>query len=132
MTSYSLNLPIELKQKAEKWATQQGIPLEEFILEAITEKLNSLSQPINDPTFPHITYRRSVSGQFVPILRGTNLRVQTLVIATQQWGLSSNQIATEYDLSEAEVNEALAFYNVHHAEIDEAIAAEQALETAHV
>ncbi|MBE9129956.1 MULTISPECIES: DUF433 domain-containing protein [unclassified Coleofasciculus] len=132
MTSYSLNLPNELKQEAENWASQQGIPLEAFMLDAIAEKVKSLNQQLNDPSFPHITYRRGASGQLVPILRGTNLRVQTVVIAAQQWSLSPSQIAAEYDLNEAQVNDALAFYNVHRSEIDDAIAAEQALEAAHV
>jgi uncharacterized protein (DUF433 family) len=132
MTSYSLNLPNELKQEAEKWASQQGIPLEEFILEAVAEKVNSLSQQLKDPAFPDITYRRGSSGQPVPILHGTNLRVQTVVVAANQWGLSPDQIATEYDLSEAQVNDALAFYNAHRGQINDAIAAEQALEAANV
>lgn len=132
MTSYSLNLPEELKQEAENWASQQGIPLEAFILDAVAEKVKSLNQQLNDPAFPHITYRRSANHQLVPVLRGTNLRVQTIVIVAQKWGLSSDRIVTEYDLNEEQVDEALAFYNAHRAEIDDAIAAEQALEAAHV
>lgn len=131
MTSYSLNLPEELKQEAENWASQQGIPLEAFILDAVAEKVKSLNQQLNDPTFSHITYRRGANRQLVPVLRGTKLRVQTVVIAAQKWGLSSDRIAVEYDLNEEQVNEALAFYNAHRAEIDDAIAAEQALEAAH-
>ncbi|MEQ8998830.1 MAG: DUF433 domain-containing protein [Coleofasciculus sp. B1-GNL1-01] len=65
-------------------------------------------------------------------MRGTNLRVQTVVIAAQQWGLSSNQIAAEYDLNAEQIDEALAFYHAHREEIDHAIAAEQAIEAAHV
>lgn len=132
MASYSLNLPNKLKQEAEKWASQQGMPLEEFILEAVAEKVNSLSHQVNDPLFPDITYHRGASGQSVPILGGTNLRVQTIIVALQQWGLSLAQVADEYDLSEVQVNSALAFYNAHRSEIDNAITAEQALETAHV
>ncbi|MEH2235009.1 DUF433 domain-containing protein [Nostoc sp.] len=52
-------------------------------------------------------------------------------MASQQWGLSAGQIAAEYDLSEAQVNAALAFYAAHQQEIDEAIASEVALESAH-
>jgi uncharacterized protein (DUF433 family) len=132
MTSYSLNLPNELKQKAENLASQQGIPLEAFILDAIAEKVNSLTGQRNVPTFAHVTYRTSASGQLIPILRGANLRVQTVVIAAQQWGLSSNQIAAEYDLNVEQIDEALAFYHAHREEIDHAIAAEQAIEAAHV
>ena len=47
-------------------------------------------------------------------------------------GFSPNQIATEYDLSEAQVNDVLAFYAVHSPEIDASIAAEQIIEAAHV
>jgi uncharacterized protein (DUF433 family) len=132
MTSYSLNLPNELKQEAEQLASQQGISLEEFILGAVAEKVNSLSQQLDEPAFPHITYRRGASGQLMATLRGTNLRVQTIVIAAQKWGLSVQQIADEYDLSEVQVNDALAFYNTHRSQIDGAIAAEQGLEAANV
>jgi uncharacterized protein (DUF433 family) len=62
----------------------------------------------------------------MPIVCGTNLRVQTVVIADQKWGLPPQQIAAEYDLSEVQVNDALAFYNAHHSQIDDAIAAELA------
>ncbi|MHC5719824.1 MAG: DUF433 domain-containing protein, partial [Nostoc sp.] len=90
------------------------------------------------PVFPKLTYRRGASGLAVPILHGTGLRVQTLAMSTtgyayasQQWGLSTEQIAAEYDLSEAQVNAALAFYAVHQQEIDQAIASEVALESAY-
>lgn len=86
----------------------------------------------DDRTFPEITYVRGASGELIPVLRGTRLRVQTVVIAGQKWALSSKEIATEYDISEAQVNEALAFYGVHHQEIDASIAAEQIIEAANV
>ena len=62
------------------------------------------------------------------MLRGTGVRVQTVVVAIQSWGLSPAQVADEYDLSEAQVKDALAFYEVHRQEIEAGIAAEQALE----
>lgn len=86
----------------------------------------------DDPAFPDITYRRGASAQPSPILRQTGLRVQTVVIASQHWGLSPNQIAAEYGITEAQVNNALAFYAAHTSEIDTAIAAEQTLEVANV
>ena len=132
MTSYSLNLPNELKQEAEQLASQQGISLEEFILGAVAEKVNSLSQQLDEPAFPHITYRRGASGQPMPVLRGTGLRVQTVVVATKQWGLSPKEIAAEYSLSEAQVKQALAFFGAHAAEIEMAIAADVTLEAANV
>ena len=132
MASYSLNLPIQLRQEAERFAANQGISLEQFIIWALAEKVGVLNQPTDDPTFPSIVYRRGASGIRVPILQGTGLRIQTVIIASQQWGLSVPQIADEYNLSEAQVTEALAFYAVHNQEIDRAIAVEQAFESHHV
>lgn len=82
----------------------------------------------DDRTFPEITYVRGASGKLIPVLRGTRLRVQTAVIAAQKWGFSPNQIAGEYDISEAQVNEVLAFYAAHSKKIDASIAAEQIIE----
>lgn len=132
MARYSLKLPDQLKQEAEKWAANQGVSLNQFILWAVAEKVGALSQQLDDPAFPDITYRRGASDQPLPVLRGTGLRVQTVVVAAQQWGLSPNQIAAEYGLTEAQVNKALAFYAAHAPEIDTAIAAEQTIEAANV
>lgn len=77
-----------------------------------------------DPKFPGITYRRGASGWVTPVIRGTNIRVQTLVIDTQH-GLSPAQIAVEYELDVERVREALAFYDVHRAEIDATVKAEE-------
>ena len=62
-----------------------------------------------------------------PVLRGSGLRVQTLVLEARQ-GLSMEQVADEYDLEVARVKESLAFYEEHRAEIDANLQAEQALE----
>jgi len=77
-------------------------------------------------------YRRGASGWPVPVLRGTGIRVQAVVIAAQQWELSPAQIAAEYGLTEEQVEEALDFYEAHRREIEASIAAEQALEGAYV
>jgi uncharacterized protein (DUF433 family) len=132
MAEYSLNLPSQLQQDAQKWAENQGVSLDEFILWAVAEKVGALKEQFNEQTFPNITYRRGASGQLLPVVRGTNLRVQTVVVAALAWGLSLNEIAVEYGLSEVQVNEALAFYTAHRAEIDAAIALEQTLEAANV
>lgn len=132
MTRYSLNLPTQLKQEAEKWALNQGVSLNQFILWAVSEKVGALSQQLDDPAFVHVTYRRGATGRPTPVIRGTGIRVQTLVVANQQWGLSPAQIATEYGISKAQVKEALAFYAAHNEEIDSAIGAEEALDQAHV
>jgi uncharacterized protein (DUF433 family) len=131
MARYPLNLPAQLKRDAETWATHQGVSLNQFILWAVAEKVGDLRQRLDDPAFPHITYRRGAAGQPTPIIRGTGIRVQTIVIAAQQWELIPSQIATEYDLTKAQVNDALAFYQAHRTEIDAAIAAEEDLEQTH-
>ncbi len=132
MTQYALNLPTKLKREAEQWAATQGISLDQFVLWAVTEKVGDLKHQLDDPVFPHITYRRGAAGWPTPILRGTGIRVQTIVIATYNWNLSPAQIATEYDVTVGQVNEALNFYVAHRTEIDTTIAAEQSLEQTHV
>lgn len=132
MTNYSLKLPIQLQKKAEKFATDQGVSLNEFILWAVAEKVGELSQQFDIGKFPDITYRRGASGELVPVLRGIGLRVQVIAIANQKWGLSTTEIAGEYGITEKQVNQALAFYAVNKQEIDEAIASEQTLEAANV
>ena len=113
-------------------ATLQGISFDQFILWAVAEKVATLKQRNDDRAFPEITYVRGASGELVPVLRCTRLRVQTVVIAAQKWGFSPNQIAAEYDLSEAQVNDVFAFYAAHSQEIDASIAAERIIEAANV
>jgi len=128
MARYPLNLPAQLKEEAETYAAQQGISLNQFILWSVAEKVGSLKQNLDDPDFPRVTYRRGAAGQPVPVLRGTGIRVQTLVIAARQWGMTPAQIAGEFDLSVDQVNEALAFYEAHCAGIDAMLAVEKAME----
>ena len=130
MAQYTLNLPVQLKQDAETWAAQQGVSLNQFILWAVAEKVGALGQRLDDLAFPHITYRRGASGQPTPVVRGTGLHVQTLVIAARTWGLTPAQLAVEYELPFAQVEEALAFAAAHQDEIDSALTAEAAREAA--
>ena len=130
MARYPLNLPIQLKKEAEQWAASQGISLNQFIMWSVAEKVGALRQDLNDPDFPQITYRRGAAAVPTPVLRGTGIRVQTIVVAVQQWGLTPGQVAAEYDLTESQVEEALAFYQAHRAEIDAAMKAERTLEQA--
>lgn len=127
---YPLNLPTQLKQDAEKRAAEQGVSLNQFILWAVSEKVGALSQQLDDPAFPGITYRRGASGQVYPILRGTSIRVKTIVNASQHWQMSVEQISREYHLEKRQVQESLTFYEAHRQEIDAAIALEQSLEPA--
>jgi len=72
---------------------------------------------MDDPNFPGITYRRGASGISTPVLRGTSIRVQTIVIANKQWNEVPEIIAGEYDLPVGRVEEALAFYQAHQDEV---------------
>lgn len=128
MARYSLNLPSTLKREAEQLARQQGISLNQFILWSVAEKVGALTQDIDDPDFPGITYRRGASRQPMPVISGTGLRVQTIAIAANKWGMSAAEIANEYDIPETKIKEAQAFYEAHRAEIDAAIKAEESLE----
>ncbi len=128
MSRYALSLPLQLKKEAEEWAARQGISLNQFILWAVAEKLGALRSEVDDPDFPHITYRRGASRRPTPVLSGTGIRVQTIITAGQQWNLSAAEIAEQYGLPETQVKEAQAFYEAHREEIDAAITAESALE----
>ena len=131
MARYPLNLPVRLKQEAERWAASQGVSLNQFILWSVAEKVGALRRDLDDPDFHQITYRRGAAGAPTPVLRGTRIRVQTIVVAARQWGLTVEEIATQYDLTESQVEEALAFYKAHRTELDAAMEAEQTLEAAH-
>ena len=126
MTRYALNLPNELKKDAERLAKRQGVSLNQFILWSVAEKVGGLLQGLDDPNFPNVTYRRGASGTLSSVLRGTGIRVQTIVIAAQN--NTPAEIAEDYDLPQTQVQEALGFYEVHRAEIDAHIQAEAALE----
>jgi uncharacterized protein (DUF433 family) len=126
MTRYVLNLPNELKRDAERLAKKQGVSLNQFILWSVAEKVGGLLQALDDPNFPGITYRRGASGVLSPILRGTGIRVQTLVLAAENQ--STSEIAEDYDLTQTQVQEAMGFYEAHRTEIDAYIKSESELE----
>src|SRR5688572_15288170 len=92
MARYPLNLPPHLKQSAEALAEDQGISLNQFILWALAEKVVALSQRLDDPAFPHVTYRRGAAGAPTPVVRGSGIRVQTLATAARRWGLTPEQL----------------------------------------
>lgn len=124
MARYPLNLPQQLKQEAEVLAQQQGISLNQFILWATAEKVGALHQQLDDPDFPLITYRRGAAGIPTPVLRGSGIRVQTIAVAHEQWGMGAAEIATAYELPSAQVEAALAFFAAHRAEIETHLARE--------
>ena len=128
MSRYALSLPVQLKKEAEEWATRQGVSLNQFILWAVAEKLGMLRSQVDDPDFPRITYRRGASRRPTPVLSGTGIRVQAIITAAKQWGLSPAKIAEQYGVSETQVREAQAFYDAHRDEIDADLQSESALE----
>ena len=130
MSRYALSLPQQLKQKAEETARQQGVSLKQFILWAVAEKVGALAEGVGDPNFPGIAYRRGAAGQPVPVLQGLGVRVQTIVVAHHDWGMSPAEIAEEYGVPAARVKEALAFYPAHRAEINASIEADSQLQPA--
>jgi uncharacterized protein (DUF433 family) len=131
MTRYALNLPQELKHEAEKIAGRQGVSLNQFILWSVAEKVASLRHGVDDPAYPGITYRRGAAGQPTPVLQGTGIRVQAIVIANDTWRMTPEQIAEDYGVPAPQVREALAFYQAHRAEIDLGIQAESSLAAQH-
>lgn len=128
MAPTELNLPTQLKQEAEEWANRQGVSLDQFIVWALAEKVGGLKQAIDDPRFPHVTYRRGAAGWPEPILRGTGIRVQTIVVAHQIWRMGFQEIAVDYELTPEQVRDALAFYEAHRGEIEASLADEQTSE----
>jgi uncharacterized protein (DUF433 family) len=125
MARYPLNLPADLHRVAAEMAQQQGISLNQFILWSVAEKVGELRRSLDDPAFPGVTYRVGAAHIPTPVIRGTGIRVQTIAIAAHTWGLSTAQIASDWELNEPQVTEALAFYAAHRAEIDANIEAEE-------
>ena len=127
-TRYPLNLPAELKQAAARLARQQGISLNQFFLWSISEKVTELKSSVDDPDHPLITYRRGGSGIPTPVIRGTGIRVETIVVANEHWGQSAAELAGEYDIPVEAVQAALAYRQAHPEEIETLIRIEQEIE----
>ena len=68
----------------------------------------------------HIEISHNVVGG-KPHIAGHRITVQNIVIWHEWMGQSADEIATEYDLSLAEVYAALAYYYDHKIEIDDDI-----------
>ena len=80
-----------IKKEAEALAKQQGVSLNQFILWSVAEKVSALKAGMDDPNYPSITYRRGASGIPVPVLRGTGIRVQTIVVSNREWNESQQK-----------------------------------------
>ena len=131
MTRYALNLPVDLKQEAEALAKKQGVSLNQFIMWSVSEKVASMRNELDDPNFPLITYRRGSASDFpMPVIRGTGIRVQTLILWIK-FGETPQKVAEDYDLDIKQVQEAQSFYKTHKTEIDANIKYERDMEKQH-
>lgn len=74
----------------------------------------------------HIAITPGVCGG-KPRIAGRRITVANIAIWHERLGKSADDIATEYDLTLADVYAALAYYFDHRAEIDESIAESKAL-----
>ena len=68
----------------------------------------------------HIERTLDVAGG-KPRIAGRRITVQSIAIWHERMGLDADEIATEYNLTLADVYAALAYYYDHRLEIDEAI-----------
>ena len=68
----------------------------------------------------HIEITPGISGG-KPRIAGHRITVENIVIWHERMGKSADEIATEYDLTLADVYAALAYYFDHRAEIDQSI-----------
>lgn len=73
-----------------------------------------------DTVSGHIEITPGVAGG-KPRITGHRITVQDVVVWHERVGLSADEIATEYDLSLADVYAALAYYYDHREKIDQAI-----------
>ena len=121
---YPLNLPVDLKQDAEQIARQQGVSLNQLILWSLAEKVTALKSKLDDPNFPDIAYKMDAENQPIPMIRGTGIRVQTIVVAVNEWNDTPVYIAQQYSLSERIVKQALAYYSFHKKWVDALIASD--------
>ena len=127
MSRYPLSLPTDLKQDAERFAAEQGISLNQFILWAVAEKVGGLARGLDDARFPQITYRKGASGAPIAVIRATGTPVRTLWAARRAGNGSPQEIAREHGLRLEQVEEALSFADAHRAEIVASLAVEEEL-----
>lgn len=73
----------------------------------------------------HITITPGVAGG-KPRISGRRITVQDIMFWHERLGIGADEIATEYDLSLADVYAALAYYYDHREEIDRTLAEDEA------
>ncbi len=75
--------------------------------------------------YHHITQSPNIVGG-KPHIVGHRITVHNIVIWHEHLGLSIDEIATQYDLTLAEIYAALAYYYDHKQEIDQSMAESEA------
>jgi len=135
MARYSLNLPDELKTRAEALAKAQGVSLNQFIMWSVAEKVGEMikiktpSKPDPPKNFSAIDFRLGGAGIYRPILKESGIHVKTIVNCAMVWNQTPEEIASEYDnLQISDVEQALAYYCSHREEIDLDLAIDSLLE----
>jgi uncharacterized protein (DUF433 family) len=78
-----------------------------------------------DTVSSHIAITPGVAGG-KPRIAGRRITVQNIMIWHERLGMSADEIATEYDLSLADIYAALAYYYDHREEIDRTLAEDEA------
>ena len=73
----------------------------------------------------HITITPGVAGG-KPRIAGRRITVQNIMVWHERLGMNADEIASEYDLSLADVYAALAYYFDHREEIDRTLAEDEA------
>lgn len=73
----------------------------------------------------HIAITPGVAGG-KPHIAGHRITVQNIIIWHERMGLNADEIATEYNLTLADIYAALAYYYDHQTEIDAAIKDDEA------
>jgi len=84
----------------------------------VAEKLGALRSQVDDPDFPHITYRRGASRRPIPALSGTGIRLAGPLLQPPISGTVRAGNCRPIDLSETQVPRSSSLLHDHRGEID--------------
>jgi hypothetical protein len=96
----------------------------------VAEKVGAPAASLRDPDSPSIGDRRGAAGQPSPVLQSAGIRIQTLAVGHHAWGMAPAELAKACGVPEAQVKQALAFYQAHRLEVDASVEADSQLELA--
>src|SRR5881628_3127381 len=93
---------------------------DEAFVEELKRHLQAIGSQINIVIRPASTLIVSTPGTLggKPRIAGRRISVQDIAIWHERMGMSPDEIATDYDLTLAEVYAALAYYHDHREEIE--------------